>query len=68
MRGLAKLLPLFEDSSKVNITYEKLAKLMGYKNKSGAFKAIKILEGLGVVTRDEEGYLHLTMEGIIIRW
>lgn len=66
-RGLAKLLPLFEDSSKLDITYKELAKLLGYRNKSGAHKAIKQLESLGVVAHDECGYLRLSMEGIILR-
>lgn len=66
-RAFAKLLPLFEEREYLDLTYKELAKLLGYRNKSGAHKAIKILESLEVVTHDDNGYLRLTMEGIIIR-
>ena len=66
VKVLKKLIPLLDEELKLKGTYEELATLLGYKGKSGAFKAIKILESLGVVTRSSDGYLQLTMEGIIL--
>jgi len=65
-KTLAKLLPLFEDNPTIKITYDKLAKYLGYRNRSGAYKAIKILESMGVVTTDGS-YLQLTMGNLLIR-
>lgn len=65
-KALEKLLPLFETSLSVKITYSELAKLIGYKTRSGALKAIRILEGLGVVVRTNDGYLHLTMGDVLL--
>lgn len=65
-KTLAKLLPLFEDEPIIKITYDRLAKYLGYENRSGAYKAIKILESLGVVAT-KGSYLQLTMGDIILK-
>lgn len=65
-KTLAKLLPLFEDEPKIKITYDELAKYLGYENRSGAHKAIKILESLGVVTT-KDGYLWITMGDLLLK-
>ncbi len=65
-RALLKLLPLFEDSPKIKVTFQELATLMGYKNRSGSHKAIKLLERLGVVAY-KDGYLNLTMGEVLLK-
>lgn len=65
-KALAKLLPLFEDKPEIKITYNELAKHLGYTNRSGAYKAIKILESLGVVTIND-GYLQITMGDLLLK-
>lgn len=60
------MLPLFEDEPKIKITYNELAKHLGYTNRSGAYKAIKILESLGVVTIND-GYLQITMGDLLLK-
>lgn len=67
VRVLKKLLPLFEARGDlIDMTYEELATHLGYRNRSGCFKTIKILESLGVVKRTTDGYLQLTMDGVIL--
>lgn len=39
---------------------------MGYKNRSGSHKAIKLLERLGVVAY-KDGYLNLTMGEVLLK-
>ena len=65
-KTLAKLLPLFEDEPKIKITYDELAKHLGYDNRSGSYKAIKLLESLGVVAV-KDGYLRLTMGDLLLK-
>lgn len=60
-KALAKLLPLFSEwDGKMKITYDELAIIMGYKNRSGSWKAIKQLEQLGVLST-ANGELLLTI-------
>jgi len=66
-KALASLIPLFEKEPKIKITYNELAKRMGYVNRSGSYKAIKILERFGVVAV-KDGYLYLTMGELILTY
>ena len=63
-KALASLLPHLQ-SGELNVTYDELARIMGYKNRSGAYKAIKVLEQLGVVKMNY-GYAKLTMGKLIL--
>lgn len=67
VKVLIRLLPLFDKDIVIKTTYDKLARSLGYSNRGGAYKAIKVLERLGVVSYCN-GYLHLTMgnRGIIL--
>lgn len=59
-KALASLLPLLQSGTEINLTYDELARVMGYRNRSGAYKAMKVLEQLGVV-KTTFGYTKLTM-------
>lgn len=64
-KTLAKLIPLLAHTE-LKITYEEMAKLLGYKTRAGAYKAIKQLVNTGILEQSENGTVHLAMEGIII--
>lgn len=51
-KAFAKLLPLLDTSGVLYATYEELARLLGYRTRSGCFKAVKKLIEIGVVKRD----------------
>lgn len=65
-KTLAKLLLLFDTSPIIKTTFDKLATYLGYENRSGAYKAIRLLERLGVVAY-KDGYLQLTMGEVLLR-
>lgn len=49
------------------MTYEELAKLLGYKTRAGAYQAIKKLKNIGVLEQTKNGTVQLTMEGIVFK-
>lgn len=64
---LAKLIPLFSTSEEIKITYNSLAKELGYTNRSGAYKAIQQLINYGILERNSTtGAVRLKLKGIII--
>lgn len=51
----------------VKLTFDELAKKLGYTNRSGAHKALKQLIEMGLIERDSEtGNVHFNMKGIIL--
>lgn len=63
---LARLIPLFEQGD-LKLTYDELAKILGYTNRSGAHKAVKQLINLGIIERNSEnGVVHFKLKGIIV--
>lgn len=63
-KTLAKLIPLLVNTE-IKITYEEMAKLLGYKTRAGAYKAIKLLINMGILEQSDDGTVQLAMEGII---
>lgn len=53
-KAFAKLLPLLDTSGVLYATYEEMARLLGYRTRSGCYKAVKKLIELGVVNRDND--------------
>ena len=63
-KAFAKLLPLLDTSGVLYATYEELAHLLGYRTRSGCYKAVKKLIDLGIFYR-EETRLALSLERIV---